>query len=620
MRKIPFAMGAAVLTVTLMAAACGAGSGVTNTTGAATTPKSGGTLHVALLSDVQDAFDPQKEYSSLTWEYFRCCLLRTLLSYTGQTTAEGGGSPEPDLAAADPEVAADGLTWTFKLKPDIHYAPPLQDLTVTSADFVRAFEREANPKANVGGYSFYYSAIRGFDAFATGKANAISGVETPDDATLVIHLTAPTGDLGYRMAMPATAPIPPNPDDPNAPLGIAQGHDADFGRYMVGTGPYMFQGTPDLDFSEPAKAQDAVSGYVPGRSFVFVRNPSWQASSDDLRPAYPDQMQFVIGGTESDLSLQVDSGQLDLMLDGVPPSDQVRRYASDPSLEGQLHADPSDGVRFLEMNLAAPPFDDVHVRKALNYALDKQGMLQLRGGPLFGQIAGHIMVNSLENDLLSDYDPYASQNGAGDIDKAKAEIAQSAYDANHDGVCDASVCNDVLTISDVADPYPKQLALIRQTLSQLGITLNPKALERATMYAKCEDPNSQWALCTAPAWGKDYADGYTFASPLFTRSAIGPDSCCNDTMVGATSSMLKERGYAPVAVPSAEQQVDKCIPLTGDARFQCWADLDKYLMETVVPWVPYLFDNDVVIVSKNVTNYSFDQFAGLPALDHLSVS
>ena len=44
---------------------------------------------------------------------------------------------------------------------------------------------------------------------------------------------------------------------------------------------------------------------------------------------------------------------------------------------------------------------------------------------------------------------------------------------------------------------------------------------------------------------------------------------------------------------------------------QCSADLDTYLMKDVVPSVPYLFDNDVVVLSANVTNYSFDQFAGV---------
>jgi hypothetical protein len=163
------------------------------------------------------------------------------------------------------------------------------------------------------------------------------------------------------------------------------------------------------------------------------------------------------------------------------------------------------------------------------------------------------------------------------------------------------------------------LALLEEIFGQLGITLDAKALERTTMYARCEDPRSNWVLCTAPSWGKDYADGYTFGPPLFSRSAIGPESCCNDTMVGVTSEMLRDRGYGPVDVPSAEERIDACIPLTGDERFQCWADLDRYLMEEVVPWVPYMFDNQVSVLSSRVTSFSLDQFAGLPALDRIAL-
>ena len=604
----------------VVGAACGGGSGgSTAEPSSSAVPKAGGTLHIALISDVQDAFDPQKEYSSVTWEYYRCCLLRTLLSYNGQTTDQGGSQLRPDLAAEMPVVSDDGLTWTFTLKHGITYAPPMQDVTVTSKDIVRALEREACGTCNVGGYSFYYSTIKGFDAFAAGDADSISGLATPDDSTLVVTLNSPTGDLGYRLAMPASAPIPPLPGDPKARLGAATGHDANWGQFLVATGPYMFEGSEAMDFSKPAKEQTPVAGYAPGRSIVLVRNPSWSASTDDLRPAYADRIETTIGGTAEDIALKIDSGDIDIGLDAVPPANQVQQYSTDPDLKARIHADPSDAVRFLEMNLANPPFDDIHVRKALNWALDKQGFLQLRGGPIFGEIAGHIMVNSLENNLLETYDPYATPDGAGDVQKAKDEIAQSKYDSNQDGVCDAPACKDVLTISDSSDPYPKQLALLRQVLDPLGITLNAKPLERSTMYARCEDPNSHWALCTATAWGKDYPDGFTFASPLFSQSAIGPESCCNDTMVGVTAQMLTERGYTPVDVPSAETQINKCIPLTGDARVQCWADLDTYLMEDVVPWVPYLFDNDVVVLSANVTNYSFDQFAGLPALDHIAV-
>lgn len=329
-------------------------------------------------------------------------------------------------------------------------------------------------------------------------------------------------------------------------------------------------------------------------------------------------IETTIGGTSDDIALKLDAGDIDIGLDAVPPANQVQQYTTDPDLKDRIRADPSDAVRFMEMNLANPPFDDIHIRKALNWALDRQGSLQLRGGALFGRIAGHIMVNSLGNNLLKTYDPYATPDGAGDIQKGEG-IALSKYDSNHDGVCDVPACSKVLTIGDTSDPYPKQLALLQQTLEPLGITLDPKPLERSTMYARCEDPNSHWALCVATAWGKDYPDGFTFAPPLFSQSAIGPEECCNDTVVGVTAAMLTERTYAVTDVPSAETQINKCIPLTGDERLQCWADLDTYLMEDVVPWVPYLFDNDVVVLSAHVTNYSFDQFAGLLALDHISV-
>ena len=67
-------------------------------------------------------------------------------------------------------------------------------------------------------------------------------------------------------------------------------------------------------------------------------------------------------------------------------------------------------IRYVSFNLAVPPFDDIHVRKAVNWAFDKEGFRQLRGGPTTGEIGWHIMVNSLENNILPDYDPYATPN------------------------------------------------------------------------------------------------------------------------------------------------------------------------------------------------------------------
>jgi peptide/nickel transport system substrate-binding protein len=605
----------------LVGAACGGddgggGGGGTSTASPSGGFAKGGTLELAATGDVSAALDPAKEYYSLAFGYFRCCLLRTLLSYKGVPTDQGGTELFPDIAADQPTVSEDGLTWTFTLKSGIKYAPPFDTVEVTSGDFVRAIEREANPDASANGYSFYYSVIEGFDDYGAGKADTISGVSAPDDATLVITLNEPAGDFGYRMALPAMAPIPPNGD---APMGAAEGHDRDYGRYLVATGPYMIAGAESMDFSVPADQQEPASGYKPGRSMQLVRNPSWDPATDDLRPAYPDAINVSIGGDVNDLYNRVSAGDLDIVLDAAPPVAILQQYSTDPTLQPRLRIYPDDAVAYISMNLAQPPFDDIAVRKAVNYAIDKNGLRQLRGGPTVGELAGHIMVNSLTNNLLLDYDPYATPNGAGDVNLAKEEMKNSTYDTNGDGVCDDPVCEDVLAVTVNIDPAPKQAALIQQNLEAIGITLDVKEFEITTMYSKCNSPEEQIAICLATGWGKDFPDAVTFGPPLFGAESISP-SCCNYSLVGATPEQLKEWGYPTTSVLSAGDQMTACLPLTGDERVSCWADVDKYLMENVVPWVPTRFPNSVTITSERIVNYSFDQFCGCDALDHFAIA
>ena len=122
-------------------------------------PVPGGTLRVGLVDwlrhesayaspdgEVSYALDPQAEYSYPTaLEIFRCCLLRTLMSYNGKPTTEGGAELRPDLAAEPPTVSTDGSTWTFRLKPGLRYAPPYGETEIVAADIVRALERTLRP-------------------------------------------------------------------------------------------------------------------------------------------------------------------------------------------------------------------------------------------------------------------------------------------------------------------------------------------------------------------------------------------------------------------------------------------------------------------------------------------
>jgi len=569
-------------------------------------------MNLATPADISGGWDPAKEYEAIAFEFYRCCLTRTLLSYKGIAGAPGN-VPAPDLAAGPPTVSQDQLTWTFKIKPGIHYGPPFQTTEITAQDFITALGRLSSAEGSAGGYPFYFSVIKGFDA-AKGDPTKITGLSAPDPHTLQVQLTQPAGDLPFRFTLPATAPIP---------AAAAKGHIKDYGRFLVSTGPYMFEGEQNLNFKDSPSSQKPVAGYQPNRSWIFVRNPTWvkERSTDSLRgtnDAFADRIEVSIGGQDTDLANKVDAGQLDFVYGGVPPAEQIQKYSADPNLKDQVHSDFSDAFRYLSMNLAIPPFDDIHVRKAVNFIVDKDGLRRARGGPLFGDLAGHIVPDTLEADQLKSFDPYASPNGAGDLTKAKNEMKQSKYDTNKDGICDAPECKDILAITDNAPPYPDQNALLQANLTKIGLTLNVKSGDRYTfMYAKCQDPKAQAAFCPSPGWGKDYADASTFGEPLFSSVGIGSS---NYSLVGASSSLLKSDGYKVTTVPSVDSKVSQCSGETGDQRVTCWANLDKFLMTDVVPIVPWLFDKTVNVLSTRVLNYTYDQSAGEISIDHLALA
>ena len=194
----------------------------------------------------------------------------------------------------------------------------------------------------------------------------------------MVKLTDPAGDLPWRFTMPATAPIPPNPADPEAVLGIADGHSTNYGRFLVATGPYMFEGTENLDFSVPAEDQEPVSGYVPGRSIVLVRNPSYDPATDGLRPAYPDRIETTIGGDTPTCTTRSRPARSTTSSMRAPACERPAGVQHQPRQAAvPAHVSAERGNYYISMNLGVPPFDDIHVRKALNWVFDKAGSIQL---------------------------------------------------------------------------------------------------------------------------------------------------------------------------------------------------------------------------------------------------
>src|SRR4029450_10954255 len=211
--------------------------------------------------------------------------------------------------------------------------------------------------------------IEGVREFADGRASTIGGLEMPDPYTLRVHLTEITNDLGYRFALPATAPTPPSPADSSARFGAAEGHDDGYGRFLASSGPYMIEGAQELDPSLPPGAQRPVTGLVAGESLTLVRNPSWSRQTDELRQAHVDRLEVRVVRL-SEAWRAIDHGTLDVIYNGAPSPEQLERYESDPELRDRVFRETCNFVAFVSMRLVAAPFDDVHVRRAANYALD----------------------------------------------------------------------------------------------------------------------------------------------------------------------------------------------------------------------------------------------------------
>jgi peptide/nickel transport system substrate-binding protein len=628
------------LIVTALTVALAAGCGGGGTAGRIARPSSprGGTLRVGLTGWAAHeqrnsvpgsgggyfyAFDPQEIRYPPAFELFRCCLLRTLLSYNGRPTGQGGTELRPDLATSLPTVSADGLAWTFHLKHGLHYAPPLQNTEIVAQDIVRAVERELSPSPApyrrrypnpvLGHYvELYDGVIAGTKAFQEGRAANISGLETPDRYTLVVHLLRPSGDVGYAFSMPATAPIPPSPSNPRAMLGVAEGHSNGYGRFLVASGPYMFAGSDKLDFSLPPSRQRPVSGYVPGKRFTFVRNPSWDPATDSLRRAYADRIDFTFlpeGPFEAKYGRDVETGRFDLLLDTEASDEQLARPAN-----RRLFSIPADTVYFFRLNVALPPLDDAHVRKAANLVIDKARMASSIGNPLRSVIVGHLAPDGLEGNLLLEYDPYATPGHRGDLAAAKAEIARSRYDRDHDGVCDVPACRGIRAIPLFWPPPPPD-RLFAAELEKLGISIHYLKLSDAAYSYHFADPRAKTGLISH-SFFKDIPNASAFFAGAFSSSQI-PGG--NTSLLGLSREQLRRYGYSTSSVPSVDGKIASCEPLIGDAQTQCWAELDQLLMQKVVPFVPFLADRVTREVSTRVVRFSFDQFASLPALDQIAL-
>ena len=121
---------------------------------------------------------------------------------------------------------------------------------------------------------------------------------------------------------------------------------------------------------------------------------------------------------------QLQTGDLDdAYFQSTPKA--VVAAAAQAAKNGRLRLDPASWDVAVVLNLTRPPFDDVHVRRAFAWLLDRSALRNTMGGPLAGRVATHIVPTYLLGGRLQNYDPFATPGEHGSVGKARAETGDS---------------------------------------------------------------------------------------------------------------------------------------------------------------------------------------------------
>jgi peptide/nickel transport system substrate-binding protein len=555
--KALIGLGAGLLLV-LGVAACGGGGG-----GEA---KTGGTLKILDVAGGIDSLDPGYWYYQSDYQEVTNTTQRQLYGWKPDET-----KPTPDLATGSPKVSNGDKTITITIKSGIKYSPPLQNRTVKTADIKYAMERCFLPQVGNGYANSYYSEIEGVDAFKSGKAKDISGIQTPDDTTLVIKSTKPVGVLtfanGGALGMPCTVPIPKD---------YAQKYDkgktSTYGQHQVFTGPYMVQND----------GKGKITGYEPSKKLTLVRNPSWNKSTD-FKPAYFDRIEETCCFDPAVAARKTLEGQNYVSGDyAVPPPAVLKSALS--SRKDQVQSNASGGNRYIGLNTKVKPLDNVNVRRAISAVIDRTVLRTTRGGPDVGTIANHLLPPG-----VAGFDDAGGTKGPGfdftssptaNIPLAESYMKKAGY---KNGKYNGSA---LFTVADNVSPAKQTAEAFQNQVGKIGFKLNFKEVPHATMLSKlCQVPKAAVAICPNFGWGADFFAAQSFLDPLFNGKNIVPSGNVNTSQVND---------------PGINANIDKGKHITDPAASaKAWAALDKEVTSQSY-FVTWLWDNYIILSSTNV--------------------
>jgi peptide/nickel transport system substrate-binding protein len=412
------------LVVLAAAGAAAALAGMSPDSRSAATPKRGGSITIARIEDSQ-SFDKTNVFQNESiW-------IAEQINEPLYLAGNDGKTLRPWLATSYTK-SADGKTYTFKLRPGVKFS---NGKAMTSADVKFSID---DARVQKKGWGYLDAAIKSIDA--------------PDPSTVVFHLKFPWAPFLADIGLFANGIIP---------KGFGGESRAAFYKHPVGTGPFMWDKR------------------VVGQSVTLKRNPFyWQKGKP-----YLDSVTWTYVSDQNTRELQLRGGQI--QVDEFPPFNSISKLQHTPGVKMSLF--PSTRTDYLDINESYAPLADVHVRRAICYAIDRKAIIK---SVLFG-------FGKPANSFLPPQVPFYDPKTPGiqyDLAKAKAELAKSKF---KDGF------KVELLVGAGAQVENAMGQILQQAFKKIGIDVTFKTQDTSTEFQTIQARKYQLAFSY---WTMDIAD------------------------------------------------------------------------------------------------------------------
>jgi peptide/nickel transport system substrate-binding protein len=574
--------GSSTPAAALQGNALGTGNGFPASTPLSPSTTKGGTLNIGVAGDV-DYLDPARTYYAFSWDIHQL-ISRTLLTYpTG--TGQKGLVPTGDIATGPATPQQGNTVWNYTLKPGIK----MQDGTPVTSQMIKyAIERTFATSVINGGPTYFATflcpggenkagACTSYGGPYTDKSPGhlgLSTIKTPDATHISFHLNQPFAEWNYVMTLFGTSPVE-SKIDLNPKTG-----GANYNNHVQASGPYE------------------IAAYVPNKHIDMVRNPQYNPSTDGTRSALPNKINITTSYDSVTLDNQIVANNVDLDIGGtgVQPATQEKILRT-PSLQSRA-LDPITGfTRYLAIMQETPPFNNVHCREAVEYAMSKKEQQLARGGQYGGAIATTLGPPTLAG--WKNYNAYpGTETGNANVTAAKNQLK----------LCGQPNGFKTTIVTQNQGKAPQQAQFLQQDLKNVGINANVKQFDPATYYSSvigvpANMKKDGYGIAFA-GWGPDWPAPYGFFENIIDPRKILAQGnsnygACNDSKITA---LIKQALKQP----------------TPTAEFPYWQQVDQLVLKDACD-APFTYDKALDLFSSRLKNVYIEPDFGIVDLRTVGV-